>query len=105
MDRYTARALDKRSGDQIVVGANRRRKSLFLGEADIRTAGLNAEVFDALILVAAGAVTPVAIATGARRVRQLMRDMHVGRYTQLIRLGFPPDEAALLASLHTRNFI
>jgi hypothetical protein len=69
------------------------------------TAGLNEEVFDALILVAAGEMTPAAIARGAQRVQQLMRDMEDGRYTKLVRLGFDKVQAAELASLHTRNFM
>lgn len=69
------------------------------------TAGLNEEVFDALILVAAGEMTPEAIARGARRVQQLMQDMADGRYTKLVRLGFDKAQAEALASLHTRNFM
>lgn len=69
------------------------------------TAGLNEEVFDALILVAAGELSPTAIARGARRVQQLMQDMADGRYTKLVRLGFARDQAQALAALHTRNFM
>ena len=69
------------------------------------TARLNEEVFDALILVAAGAPNPAAIARGAARVQQLMRDMAAGRYAKLVRLGFGRDEAGQLAALHTRNFM
>lgn len=43
------------------------------------TSGLNEEVFDALILLAADEFTPVAIAAGYVRVQQLMRDMTQGR--------------------------
>jgi hypothetical protein len=69
------------------------------------TAGLNEEVFDSLILVAAGDPSPAAIERGAQRVQQLMRDMAAGRYAKLIRLGFGRDEAEQLAALHTRNFM
>lgn len=69
------------------------------------TAGLNEEVFDALILVAAGDLTPAAIARGAARVQQLMRDMADGRYTKLVRLGYAREQAQHLAALHTRNFM
>jgi hypothetical protein len=31
--------------------------------------------------------------------------MHEGRQRRLVRLGFPPDEAAALSALHTRNFM
>ncbi|MBF5006138.1 ferritin-like domain-containing protein [Diaphorobacter caeni] len=69
------------------------------------TAGLNEEVFDALILVAAGELTPEAVARGAARVQQLMQDMADGRYAKLVRLGFEKGHAQELASLHTRNFM
>lgn len=69
------------------------------------TSGLNEEVFDALILIAAGALTPEALARGAARVQQLMRDMADGRFSKLLRLGFERGHAERLASLHTRNFM
>lgn len=69
------------------------------------TAGLNEEVFDALMLVAAGELTPPAIARGAQRVQQLMRDMADGRAAKLVRLGFDREQALALAALHTRNFM
>lgn len=69
------------------------------------TAGLNADVFDALVILAAGAWTPQAIAEGHRRVRNLHAEMDEGRRRRLARLGFPPDEAAELSALHTRNFM
>nr|WP_235434608.1 ferritin-like domain-containing protein [Delftia tsuruhatensis] len=69
------------------------------------TSGLNEEVFDALILIAAGTLTPEALARGAARVQQLMRDMADGRLSKLLRLGFERGHAERLASLHTRNFM
>ena len=66
---------------------------------------MNEEVFDSLILVAAGSLTPEAIARGARRVQELMQDMADGRYTKLVRLGFDKVQAEELALLHTRNFM
>ncbi|TDE29071.1 ferritin-like domain-containing protein [Actinomadura sp. 6K520] len=69
------------------------------------TAGLNADVFDALVILAAGEWTPRAIAEGHRRVRRLHADMDEGRRRRLVRLGFPEDEAAELSALHTRNFM
>lgn len=69
------------------------------------TSGLNEEVFDALILLAAGEFTPTAIAAGYLRVQQLMRDMAEGRQTRLEKLGFDKNEAAQLSALHTRNFM
>jgi hypothetical protein len=69
------------------------------------TAGLNAEVFDALVVLAAGQFTPPAIAEGFSRVQALEADMDEGRRRRLVKLGFSPGEAAELAELHTRNFM
>lgn len=69
------------------------------------TAGLNEEVFDALIVLAAGSWDPAAIATGFQRVQQLQADMDEGRQRRLVRLGFPAGDAAALSALHTRNFM
>ena len=69
------------------------------------TAGLNEEVFDALVLLAAGELTPQAVARGHAAVQQLKLDMAAGRRARLLRLGFAPDEAQRLADLHTRNFM
>ena len=69
------------------------------------TAGLNADVFDALVVLAAGAWTPTAIARGHAAVQELHHAMDDGRRQRLSRLGFPPDEAAELSALHTRNFM
>jgi hypothetical protein len=69
------------------------------------TSGLNEEVFDALILLAAGELTPTAIAAGYVRVQQLMLDMAEGRQTRLEKLGFAKDVAQQLSALHTRNFM
>ncbi len=70
-----------------------------------QTAGLNEEVFDALILLASGAWTPEAIASGFTKVQKLQEEMDAGRRARLVKLGFTPDEAAALSSLHTRNFM
>ncbi len=69
------------------------------------TAGLNEEVFDSLVVLAAGSWEPSAIAKGYERVQQLEADMDEGRQRRLIRLGFPPADAAELSALHTRNFM
>lgn len=69
------------------------------------TSGLNEEVFDALMLVAAGEVAPQALAKGARRVQALIKDMAESRHAKLVRLGFDAEKATYLASLHTRNFM
>jgi hypothetical protein len=69
------------------------------------TAGLNAEVFDALLLLAAGSWNTDALRQGHQRVMDLTRDMDQGRKSRLLRLGFSEAEAAELSSLHTRNFM
>lgn len=69
------------------------------------TAGLNDEVFDALLLMAAGSWEHDALRLGSQRVLQLIHDMDEGRRKRLVRLGFPEEEAAALSALHTRNFM
>ena len=58
-----------------------------------------------LVVLAAGAWTPSAIARGYAAVEALQADMDEGRQRRLTRLGFPPPEAAALSALHTRNFM
>jgi TusA-related sulfurtransferase len=69
------------------------------------TAGLNEEVFDALVLLAAGGWDPAALRRGHAAVVALRRDMDAGRRQRLRRLGFSDGEAEALSSLHTRNFM
>ncbi len=74
-------------------------------DALAHTAGLNAEVFDALVILAAGSFEPDDIAQGFARVQALEADMDEGRRRRLAKLGFAQAEAAELAELHTRNFM
>jgi hypothetical protein len=69
------------------------------------TAGLNAEVFDSLVLLAAGSWSPAAIRRGWQAVSDLTARMDEGRRRRLAYIGFPDDEAAELSALHTRNFM
>jgi len=69
------------------------------------TAGLNEEVFDALVLLAAGSWERDALAAGHASVLRLKSDMDKGRRTRLERLGFSPERAESLSGLHTRNFM
>jgi hypothetical protein len=69
------------------------------------TAGLNAEVFDALLLMAAGSWNPEDLRRGNQRVTALLRDMDEARRVRLARLGFDEREAAAISALHTRNFM
>jgi len=69
------------------------------------TAGLNSEVFDALVLLAAGGWAPAALRRGHAVVVELGGDMDRGRQQRLLRLGFTPADASALSALHTRNFM
>ena len=69
------------------------------------TSGLNAEVFDALVLLAAGGWAPADLRRGHAAVVELVREMDAGRTQRLVRLGFDGDRAAGLSALHTRNFM
>jgi hypothetical protein len=69
------------------------------------TAGLNAEVFDALVLIAAGSWDHASLRLGHQRVMELVSEMDDGRRKRLSRLGFSPEAAAELSALHTRNFM
>lgn len=69
------------------------------------TAGLNAEVFDALVLLAAGSWERADIGRGHDLVSALNREMHGGRTKRLVKLGFSETDAEEMSSLHTRNFM
>jgi hypothetical protein len=69
------------------------------------TAGLNDEVFDALVVLAAGSWVPADLRRGHAAVVALATAMDAGRRHRLTRLGFTPGEASALSSLHTRNFM
>lgn len=69
------------------------------------TAGLNEEVFDALVLMAAGSYAPADLDRGWRAVVAMKEEMDHGRRVRLGALGFSPDEAEALSGLHTRNFM
>ncbi|GDX79569.1 hypothetical protein LBMAG42_13800 [Deltaproteobacteria bacterium] len=69
------------------------------------TAGLNEEVFDALLFIAAGGWAPASLQRGWDAVVSLQAEMDVGRRVRLRRLGFSESEAARLSGLHTRNFM
>jgi hypothetical protein len=85
--------------ERLAEGLERRAAAL------ANTAGLNEEVFDALVLIAAGGWEPEAIRSGWRAVQELEREMANGRQRRLQRLGFDRDEAERLSRLHTKNFM
>ncbi|MEE1938029.1 ferritin-like domain-containing protein [Streptomyces sp. TRM 70361] len=74
-------------------------------DALVDTAGLNQDVFDSLVVLAAGEWTPEAVGRGFDAVLRLQAEMDEGRQRRLVHLGFPADEAAELSALHTRNFM
>jgi hypothetical protein len=69
------------------------------------TAGLNAEVFEALVLLAAGSWDPADLIRGSDAVDALVQEMNRDRVKRLQWIGFPSTEAAELSTLHTRNFM
>jgi hypothetical protein len=92
-------AADPGLHDRLAAAIERRHAAL------AHTAGLNAEVFDALVLLAAGSWETAALRRGHAAVIELQRAMDEGRRLRLIRLGFSPERAAELSALHTRNFM
>ncbi len=92
-------ALDPGLLGRLAAAVTRRHASL------AHTAGLNEEVFDALVLLAAGSWAPAAIEAGWDAVMELKQEMHRGRVQRLERLGFDSAQALELSSLHTRNFM
>jgi hypothetical protein len=74
-------------------------------DALAQTAGLNDEVFDALVLLAAGSSDIRTIEKGWNAVIELQCDMDAGRRRRLRRLGFDEREAEELSALHTRHFM
>ncbi len=69
------------------------------------TAGLNQQVFDSLVILAAGSWQPAAIRRGWLAVQRLQDQMDEGRRRRLAHIGFPADEAAEISALHTKNFM
>jgi hypothetical protein len=84
---------------RLALAVERRHASL------AHTAGLNSDVLDALQLLAAGSFAPSAIGRAHTAVLSLLSTMDTTRQSHLRRLGFSPDDAARLSSLHTRNFM
>ncbi len=90
---------DPRLLDRLAQSVHRRHDALR------HTAGLNQEVYDALMLMAAGSWELENLREGSRLVSQLLLDMDAGRRRHLLRLGFDGEQAAALSGLHTRNFM
>jgi len=69
------------------------------------TAGLNAEVFDSLLLVAAGGWALADLRRSHQALTELMKEMDERRQSRMTYLGFSSDQAKELSSLHTKNFM
>ena len=85
--------------DRLAQSVHRRHEALR------HTAGLNQEVHDSLVLVAAGSWNHNDLREGSRKVSQLLVDMDMARKRNLARVGFSDQQAAALSGLHTRNFM
>lgn len=92
-------ALEPTLRERLALAVERRHDAL------AGTTGLNEEVFDALVVLAAGEWRPEAIAAGFARVQGLKADMDAGRRGRLLKLGFPAERAEGISALHTRNFM
>jgi hypothetical protein len=90
---------DPSARDRLRAAIERRHDAL------AHTSGLAPVVYDSLVILAAGAWDPDAIALGWDRVQSLEADMDEGRRRRLVRLGFSEADATELSALHTRNFM
>ncbi len=97
LERHAQLDADLRS--RLASAVERRHRSLQT------TSGLNDDVFDSLVLLAAGDTTPDRIRAGWLHVQALQAEMNDARAARLARLGFTVGEADALSSLHTRNFM
>jgi hypothetical protein len=69
------------------------------------TAGLNSEVFDALLLIASGSWAPPDLRRGHENVMALLQEMDELRQKRMVHIGFNAAEAQELSALHTRNLM
>jgi hypothetical protein len=92
-------ARDPTTRGRLSAAINRRHDAL------AQTAGLNEEVFDALVLLAAGEWKSEVIARGFEKVQVLKQEMDMDRRGRMVKLGFSVEEASMLSALHTRNFM
>ena len=83
--------------DSLMSAVRRRHEALR------HTDGLNAEVFDALVLLAAGLWDATDVAKGYEAVSALVAEMHASRKNRLMKLSFNEADAEEMSALHTRN--
>jgi len=77
------------------------RRASYLADAS----GRSPHVEEALVVLAAGGISPSRIGDGVRAVRELHEQMHRRRVTRLTQLGFAPTAAEEISALHTPNFM
>jgi hypothetical protein len=92
-------SLDPTVRERLAAAVHRRFDAL------AQTTGLNEEVFDSLVLLAAKEWTPEAISEGFGKVQKLQEEMNQSRQSRLRKLGYTETEAEQLSSLHTKNFM
>ena len=92
-------SLDPTVRERLAAAVHRRFDAL------AQTTGLNEEVFDSLVLLAAKEWTPEAVSEGFGKVQKLQEEMNKSRRSRLQKLGFSAGEAENLSALHTRNFM
>jgi TusA-related sulfurtransferase len=68
-------------------------------------AGVPAPIADALTVLAARGTDPAALRSGHQAFRELLHTMAVNRARRLETAGFTPEQARVLADLHTPNFM
>jgi hypothetical protein len=78
-----------------------RRRASFVADAS----GTSPHIEEALVILAAGEVTPSRIREGVKEVRALQKTMHRRRVTRLTQLGFPAPVAEEMSEMHTPNFM
>jgi len=67
--------------------------------------GVPAPIQDSLVVLAAGGTDPKKIARGHEAYRALLDTMHEGRVKRLAKAGFTDEQAELMSTLHTSNFM
>ncbi len=67
--------------------------------------GLSPYVYDALVVMAGGGISPLRVREGARQVALLHREMDRARRERLQSLQFASEEAKTLSAYHTKNFM
>jgi TusA-related sulfurtransferase len=92
-------AADPERGDLL------RRSVVQRAEFLAQVSGSTPHVEEALVVLAAGGLSPAALPDGVRAVRELHATMHRRRVGRLRQLGFDQRTAEEISELHTANFM